>query len=71
MDFDETNDEIHYVQREGFGLAWFNGGLFAVGGYEEARLSTERLEDANPEGEWKEHITIEGGVTDFRDLVLL
>jgi len=60
------------VERVGFGLAWFNEGLLAVGGYTRGgRSSTEWLEDANPEGEWEEHIPLEGCTAFFGDLAIL
>ncbi len=70
------------VERHDFGLAWFNDGLLAVGGWQKverqgaltqlrALSSTEWLEDANPEGEWKEHIPMKTFTALFGDLVLL
>ena len=47
-----------------FGLAWFNGGLFSVGGIYglDARSKTELLKDANPEGEWE--VTLKSNARD-------
>ena len=39
--------------RIGLGLAWFDGGLFAIGGNQSKYSSIESLEAANPKGVWK------------------
>ena len=56
------------VDRSHFGLVWFNGGLFAVGGLEKA-ASAELLKDADPEGKWNEHVRMERRLSG--DLVFL
>ena len=63
------------VDRSHFGLVWFDGGLFAVGGWvhsiSETVGTSELLKDANPEGEWKERVPMERRIHYFGDLVLL
>ena len=64
MNFDRMN----------FGLAWFNGGFFAVGGDGgPSRLTetTQLLKDANPEGEWEENAPMKRSVDYMGDLVIL
>ena len=69
-----------HVERCGFGLAWFNDGIFAVGGRSseskppdylfETATSTEWLGEANHTGEWTVGIPIEQAVCFFGNLVL-
>ena len=65
------------LEGESFGLAWFNGALFEVGGMDDNN-SNKWLEDANPwkkgeyvgnEGEY--YVPIDRIVQYFKDLVIL